>query len=154
MVYIGETLKNNVTNQFFYLCLSAELLSWRRRPSSVNSLGLGNHCMDADQNHISGQLFSSFFLNFKILLFSFSLTWVCVNQAIVGFQPLMALSLTASWIRWCMQVHVWWFNVDLSFLGRTIYARHFLGADSIPPQVCRKNHSNHLYWPRAAQSDA
>ncbi len=27
-----------------------------------------------------------------------------------------------------MQVYAWWFNVDLSCLGRTIYARQFLGA--------------------------
>ncbi len=26
-------------------------------------------------------------------------------RLIVGFQPLMVISLTASWIRWCMQVY-------------------------------------------------
>ncbi len=26
---------------------------------------------------------------------------------IVGFQPLMVISPTASWIRWCMQVYAW-----------------------------------------------
>ncbi len=55
----------------------------------------------------------------------------------VGFQPLMVISPTASWIRWCMQVYAWWFNVDLSCLGRTICARQFGGAtiytDSEPP---------------------
>ncbi len=38
----------------------------------------------------------------------------------------MVISPTSSWIRWCMQVYAWWFNVDLSCLGRTIYARQFL----------------------------
>ncbi len=53
---------------------------------------------------------------------------------------------------------VWWFfNEDLSCLGRTIYARQFLGAK--PPIQFRhrwaeRNHSDHLYWLRAAQSDA
>ncbi len=28
-------------------------------------------------------------------------------KLIVGLQPLMVISLTASWIRWCMQVYVW-----------------------------------------------
>ncbi len=48
-------------------------------------------------------------------------------------------------------------NVDLSCLGRTIYARQFLGAK--PPIQFRhrwaeRNHSDHLYWTRAAQSVA
>ncbi len=46
-------------------------------------------------------------------------------RLIVGFQPLMVISPTASWIRWCTQVYAWWFNVDLCCLGRTIYARQF-----------------------------
>ncbi len=46
-------------------------------------------------------------------------------RLIVGFQPLMVISPTASWIRWCMQVYAWRFNVDLSCLGRTFYARQF-----------------------------
>ncbi len=37
----------------------------------------------------------------------------------------MVISPTASWIRWCMQVYAWWFNLDLSCLGRTIYDRQF-----------------------------
>ncbi len=74
-------------------------------------------------------------------------------RLIVGFQPLMV----ESWIRWCMQVNAWWFNVDLSCLGWTIYARQFLGAE--PPIEFRhrsseRNHSDHLYWRRAAQSVA
>ncbi len=77
-------------------------------------------------------------------------------RLIVGFQPLMVISQTASWIRWCMQVNAWWFNVDLSCLGRTIYARQFLGAKP-PIQVrhrwAERNHPDHLYWPRPAQSD-
>ncbi len=40
-------------------------------------------------------------------------------RLIVGFQPLMVISPTARW----MQVYARWFNVDLSCLGRTIYAR-------------------------------
>ncbi len=28
-------------------------------------------------------------------------------RLIVGFQPLMVISPTASWIRWCMQVYAW-----------------------------------------------
>ncbi len=45
-----------------------------------------------------------------------------------------------------MQVYVWWFNVDLSCLGRTINARHFLGAK--PPIQLRhrwaqRDHSYH-----------
>ncbi len=70
-------------------------------------------------------------------------------RLIVGFQPLMVISQTTSWIRWCMQVYAWWFNVDLSCLGRTIYARQFLGAK--PPIQFRhrwaeRNHLDHLYW--------
>ncbi len=34
-------------------------------------------------------------------------------RLVVGFQALMVISPTASWIRWCMQVYV---NVDLSGL--------------------------------------
>ncbi len=78
-------------------------------------------------------------------------------RLIVGFQPLMVISPTAGWIRWCMQVYAWWCKMNLSCLGRTIYARHFLGAK--PPIQFRhrwaeRNHSDHLYWPRAAQSVA
>ncbi len=44
----------------------------------------------------------------------------------------MVISPTASGIRWCMRVSY----VDLSCLGRTIYARQFLGAKPpIPPRV-------------------
>ena len=32
-------------------------------------------------------------------------------RLIVGFQPLMVISPTASWIRWCMQVYAWWFYI-------------------------------------------
>ncbi len=49
------------------------------------------------------------------------------------------------------------FNVDLSCLGRTIYARQFLGAKPPIPfrhRWAEMNHSDHLYWLRAAQSDA
>ena len=47
-------------------------------------------------------------------------------KLMVGFQPFMVISPTVSCIRWCMQVYGWWFiNVDLSCLGRTIYARQF-----------------------------
>ncbi len=35
----------------------------------------------------------------------------------------MVISPTASWIQWCMQMYAWWFNADLSCLGRMIYAR-------------------------------
>ncbi len=50
-----------------------------------------------------------------------------------------------------------WVNVDLSCLGRTIYAQQFVGAK--PPIQFRHrwagmNHSDHLYWLRAAQSVA
>ncbi len=38
-------------------------------------------------------------------------------RLIVGFQPLMVISPTTSWIRWCMQVYAWWFNVGLSCLA-------------------------------------
>ncbi len=69
-------------------------------------------------------------------------------KLIVGFQPLMVISPTASWIRWCMQVYVHvWVNVDLSCLGRTIYTRQLLGAKS-PIQFRHRwaemNHSDHL----------
>ncbi len=78
-------------------------------------------------------------------------------RIIVGFQPLMVISPTASWIRWCMQGYAWWFNVDQSCLGRTIYARQFLGAK--PPihfhhRCAERNHSDHLYWLWDAQSVA
>ncbi len=78
-------------------------------------------------------------------------------RLIVGFQPLMVISPTASWIRWCMQAYAWWVNVDLSCLGWTIYARQFFGAK--PPiqfrhRWAQRNHSDHLYRLRAAQSDA
>ncbi len=76
---------------------------------------------------------------------------------IIGFQPLMVLSPTASWIWWCMQVYAFWSNVDLSCLGRTIYARQFLGVK--PPiqfrhRCAEMNHSYHLCWLRATQSVA
>ncbi len=74
-------------------------------------------------------------------------------RLIVGFQPLMVISPTASWIRWCMQVFAWWFNVDLSCLGRTIYARRFLGAKP-PIQFLHRWAERNLYWLRAAQSVA
>ncbi len=32
--------------------------------------------------------------------------WVGI-RLIVGFQPLMVISSTTSWIRWCMQVCAW-----------------------------------------------
>ncbi len=38
----------------------------------------------------------------------FSLIWDIMGggiRLIVGFQPLMVISLTVSWIRWCMQVY-------------------------------------------------
>ncbi len=41
-------------------------------------------------------------------------------RLIVGCQPFMVISPTASWIQWCMPVYV-----DLPSLGRTIYARQF-----------------------------
>ncbi len=96
-------------------------------------------------------------------------TWRRVgwSRLIVGFQPLMVISPTASWIRWRMQVYAWC-NVYLSCLGGpnktgphggTIYARQFLGA-KLPIQFrhcdrwVERNHSDHSYWLRAAQSDA
>ncbi len=62
-----------------------------------------------------------------------------VNQAYsrLSTTAFMVISLTASWIRWCMQVFEWWFNVDLSCLGRRIYARQFLGAKP-PIQFCHR----------------
>ncbi len=39
--------------------------------------------------------------------------WEGWIRLIVGFQPLLVISPTASWIRWCMQVYEWWFNGDL-----------------------------------------
>ncbi len=74
-------------------------------------------------------------------------------RLIVGFQPIVVISLTVSWIRWCMRVYAWWWNEDLSCLGHTIYARQFLGAK--PPIQFRhrwaeRNHSDHLYWLQAA----
>ncbi len=56
-------------------------------------------------------------------------------RLIVGFQPLMVISPTPSWIRSCMHVYnAWWFNVDMSCLGRTVYARQFLGT-KLPIQL-------------------
>ncbi len=73
---------------------------------------------------------------------------------IVGFQPLMIISTTASWIRWCVQVYACDLMWTCLVLGRTIYARQFWGAK--PPTQFRhrwaeRNHSGHLYWLRAAQ---
>ncbi len=48
--------------------------------------------------------------------------WV---RLIVGFQPLMVISPTASWIRWCMQVYACELIRTCLVLGRTIYARQF-----------------------------
>ncbi len=59
----------------------------------------------------------------------------------------------------CMQVYagVGGVNLDLSCLGRMIYARQFLSA-KLPTQFlhrrAEKNHSDHLYWPWAGQSVA
>ncbi len=44
---------------------------------------------------------------------------------IVGFQPLMVISPTGSWIPWCMQCGNF-FNLDLSCLSRTI-SMHWIG---------------------------
>ncbi len=60
----------------------------------------------------------------------------------------MVISPTASWIRWCMQGYAWWFNVDLSCLGRTIYAIQFLGAKPLIQfrhRWAEREHSDHLY---------
>ncbi len=46
-------------------------------------------------------------------------------RLIVGFQPLVVISPTASWILWLMQVYAWWVNVELSCFGRATYARQF-----------------------------
>ncbi len=43
-------------------------------------------------------------------------------RLIVGFQPLMVISPTASWIRWCMQVQVWWcFPVLVNIWDQKLY---------------------------------
>ncbi len=38
-------------------------------------------------------------------------------RIIVGFQPLMVISRTASWVRGCMQVYVWWFHNGYGLLS-------------------------------------
>ncbi len=45
-----------------------------------------------------------------------------------GGQPLMVISPTASWIRRCMQVYVWWFNVDLFVWAERSTPDNFLGS--------------------------
>ncbi len=77
-------------------------------------------------------------------------------RLIVIFQPLMLISLTVGWIRWCMQLYACKLCGPVLF-GPKIYARQFWGAK--PPIQFRhrwaeSNHSDHLYWPRAAQSVA
>ncbi len=59
----------------------------------------------------------------------------------VGFQPLMVISLTASWIRWCMQVwacELMWEPVlfGLNDLRPTFFRCQ--ATDSVPQQVSRK----------------
>ncbi len=51
-------------------------------------------------------------------------------RLIVGFQPLMVISPTASWIRWCMQVYVWWF-------GPVLFGPNDLRLTGIYWQDCR-----------------
>ncbi len=53
--------------------------------------------------HTSGVLRRS--SNLKLLPQRSSTVWGRWIRLIVGFQPLMVISLTASWIRWCMQVY-------------------------------------------------
>ena len=55
-------------------------------------------------------------------------------RLIVGFHSLMVISPTASWIRLCMQVYAWWFNVDLSCLGRTIFDQTIFGCQATDSQ--------------------
>ncbi len=76
------------------------------------------------------------FLNIRVQL-GWGGGWIRLT---VGFQLLMVISPTASWIRWCMQcMRV---SVHLSCLGRTIYARQFW----VPSHRLNSemNHSDHL----------
>ncbi len=78
-----------------------------------------------------------------------------VIRLIVGFQPLMVISPTASWIRQCTHVCR---CMRVSWYGPVLFGPHdlrptVLGAK--PPIQFRhrwagRNHSDHLYWLRAA----
>ena len=62
----------------------------------------------------------------------------------VCFQSLKIISPTASWIQWPMQVPrvcMWWVNLDLFLLRRTIYARQFASAKPL-----WRNHSAHYTY--------
>ncbi len=49
-------------------------------------------------------------------------------RLIVGFQPLMVISLTASWIRWCMQVYACNLCGPVLFVPNDLRPTVFLGA--------------------------
>ncbi len=69
-------------------------------------------------------------------------------RLIVGFQPLMVISPTASWIRWCMKVYVWCFNVDFFLFGPNDLRLTILGCqatDSIQPHVTTKGITQTIY---------
>ncbi len=98
-----------------------------------------------------------------------AITKVCVRRyerlcvwigLIVRLQPLIVILPTASWIRWCcmcMRMWVWWVNLDLSWLGRTIYIRQFFGAKPLTQFRhiwAEMNHSDQFYWFLAGQSVA
>ncbi len=142
--------ESRLTVIYITLCKTPELTSMQLRPDG--------HCSNAHNHFVITvtRARNSVVIGFGWLTGSdidWGVGWGI--RLIVGFQPLIVISPTASWIRWCMQVYAWWFNVDLSCLGRTIYARQFLGAK--PPIQFRhrwaeRNHSDHLYWLRTAQS--
>ncbi len=76
-------------------------------------------------------------------------------RLIVGFQPLMVISPTASCIRWRMQGYACELMWTCLVGPNDLRPRQFLGAK--PPIQFRhrwaeRNHSDHLYWLRAAQS--
>ncbi len=68
---------------------------------------------------------TAFDLHWPVHLFLWSLHgWWWWTRLIVGFQPPMDCKLdSVVYVGVCV-----WVNVDLSWLGQTIYARHFLGA--------------------------
>ncbi len=143
-------MKKRMDTEFTYYCMTLSLITGHNISDLNPPLSLGDLFLKLESLHPWVRRKAAAKTEFDCRVGG----WI---RLIVGFQLHMVISPTASWIRWCMQVYTLWFNVDLSCLGRTIYARQFL--DTKPPIQFRhrwaeRNHSGHLYWLRAAQSDA
>ncbi len=74
-------------------------------------------------------------------------------RLIVGFQPPMVISPTASWIRWCVQYSCELMWTCLIWAERSTPDNFWVPSHRFNSAMCRwadRNHSDHLYWLRAS----